>query len=75
MKTPRRRDSGVSLGRFISFKNPHLPPFSKVGLEETSQQRPWGIEKGNKKSIGYETLKQVQGDKNRFMQQAQDHTY
>ncbi len=44
MKTPRRRDSGVSLGRFINFKNPPLPPFSKVGLEETPQQRLWGIE-------------------------------
>ena len=44
MKTPRRRDSGVSLGRFINFNNPPLPPFSKVGLEETPQQRLWGIE-------------------------------
>jgi hypothetical protein len=44
MKTPRRRDGGVSLGRFINFKNPPLPPFSKVGLEETPQQRLWGIE-------------------------------
>ena len=47
MKTPRRRDSGVSLGRFISFKNPPLPPFSKVGLAETPQQRLWGIENLN----------------------------
>jgi hypothetical protein len=44
LKTPRRRDSGVSLGRFINFRNPPLPPFSKVGLEETPQQRLWGIE-------------------------------
>jgi len=49
MKTPRRRDSGVSLGRFINFKNPPLPPFSKVGLEETPQQRLWGIENVIKK--------------------------
>jgi len=48
MKTPRRRDSGVSLGRFISFKNPPLPPFPKVGLAETPQQRLWGIENLNK---------------------------
>jgi hypothetical protein len=51
MKTPRRRDSGVSLGRFISFKNPPLPPFSKVGLAETPQQRLWGIENLNKNKI------------------------
>jgi len=44
MKTPRRRDSGVSLDRSINFNNPPLPPFSKVGLEETPQQRLWGIE-------------------------------
>jgi len=43
-ETPRRRDSGVSLGRFINFNNPPLPPFSKVGLEETPQQRLRGIE-------------------------------
>jgi hypothetical protein len=48
MKTPRRRHSGVSLGRFISFKNPPLPPFFKVGLAETPQQRLWGIENLNK---------------------------
>ena len=51
MKTPRRRDSGVSLGRFISFKNPPLPPSSKVGLAETPQQRLWGIENLNKAVI------------------------
>jgi glycosyltransferase involved in cell wall biosynthesis len=49
MKTPRRRDGGVSLGRFINFKNPPLPPFYKVGLEETPQQRLWGIENLMKK--------------------------
>ena len=43
-ETPRRRDSGVSLGRFINFNNPPLPPFSKVGVEETPQQRLRGIE-------------------------------
>ena len=44
MKTPRRRDGGVSIGRFINSANPPLPPFSKVGLEVTPQQRLWGIE-------------------------------
>jgi hypothetical protein len=31
MKTPRRRDSGVSLGELNYFNNPPSPPFLKVG--------------------------------------------
>jgi hypothetical protein len=47
------RDGGVSLGRFINFLNPPLAPFSKVGLEETQQQRLWPIENLIKVSILY----------------------
>jgi hypothetical protein len=35
MKTLRRKDGGVSLGRFIIFKIPPYTPFSKVGLDES----------------------------------------
>jgi len=47
MKTPRRRDSGVSLGRktIILYKSPLAPLFQRGNLEETPQQRLWGIKK------------------------------
>ncbi|OGW54628.1 MAG: hypothetical protein A2Y81_11055 [Nitrospirae bacterium RBG_13_43_8] len=45
MKTPRCRDSGVSLGKlFLILKSP-LAPLFQSGVEDTPQQRLWGIEK------------------------------
>jgi hypothetical protein len=45
MKTPRCRDSGVSLGKlFLILKSP-LAPLFQSGVKETPQQRLWGIEK------------------------------
>src|SRR4030042_3292911 len=47
MKTPRCRDSGVSLGKlFLILKSP-LAPLFQSGVEDTPQQRLWGIEKSS----------------------------
>jgi hypothetical protein len=47
MKTPRRRDSGVSLGELNAFNNPPSPPFLKVGYRENPTAKTMGYLKFN----------------------------
>jgi hypothetical protein len=51
MKTPRRRDSGVSLGELNYFNNPPSPPFLKVGYRGNPTAKTMGYLKFNKGQV------------------------